>query len=167
MKIRAGTISFSKNKAKSIYCREMEIWRQLNVLDDISCNNFHSYEIDLVLKEFNKVKTEIQSLYDKKGLAAIFRSKCRWIETGERPTKYFFNLEKRNYMKKIITELRMEDETIAKNETLIGLDAIENYFNKTFICQQTAQHRIITMNIFRICLSPGFLMKSEIIWKVF
>jgi len=135
MEIRAATISFSKNKAKSIYCREMEIRHQLNVLGDISCNNFHSHEIDLVLKEFNNVKTELQSIYDKKGLAAIFRSKCRWIEMGERPTKYFFNLEKRNYIKKTITELRMEDETIAKNETLIGLDAIENYFNKTFICQ--------------------------------
>ena len=46
---------------------------------------------------------------------------------GERPTKYFFNLEKRNYIKKTITELRMKDETVIKNETQI-LDAIENYF---------------------------------------
>ena len=30
----------------------MEIRRQLDVLDDIICNNFHSSEIDLVLKEF-------------------------------------------------------------------------------------------------------------------
>ena len=50
---------------------------------------------------------------------------------GERPTKYFFNLEKRNYIKKTITELRMEDETIIKNEAQI-LDAIENYFNNLY-----------------------------------
>ena len=24
----------------------------------------------------------------------MFRAKCRWIENGERPTKFFFNLEK-------------------------------------------------------------------------
>ena len=30
-----------------------------------------------------------------------FGAKCRWIENGERPTKYFFNLEKRNYNKKL------------------------------------------------------------------
>ena len=128
MEIRAATISFSKKIAKSAYCREMEIRRQLDVLDDIICNNFHSSEIDLVLKEFDNPKTELQSIYDKKGMAAIFSSKCRWIEKGERPTKYFFNLEKKNYIKKTITELRMEDETIIKNETQI-LDAIENYFN--------------------------------------
>ena len=51
---------------------------------------------------------------------------------GERPTKYFFNLEKRNYIKKTITELRMEDETTIKDETQI-LDAIENYFNNLYM----------------------------------
>ena len=98
MEIRAATISFSKKIATSTHCREMEIRRQLDVLDDIICNNFYSSEIDLVLKEFNNLKSELQSIYDKKGMAAIFRSKCRWIEMGERPTKYFFNLEKRNYI---------------------------------------------------------------------
>ena len=132
MEIRAATISFSKDIAKSTYRREMEIRRQLDVLDDIICNNFHFSEIDLVLKEFDNLKTELQSIYDKKGMAAIFRSKCRWIEMGERPTKYFFNLEKRNYIKKAITELQMEDETTIKDETQI-LDAIENYFNNLYM----------------------------------
>ena len=49
MEIRAATISFSKNIAKSTHCREMEISRQLDVLDDIICNNFHSSENDLYL----------------------------------------------------------------------------------------------------------------------
>ena len=132
MEIRAATISFSKSKAKSTFRRVMEIRRQLDVLDDIICNNFYSSEIDLVLKEFDNLKTELQSIYDKKGMAAIFRSKCRWIEMGERPTKYFVNLEKRNYIKKTITELRMEDETVIKKETQI-LDAIENYFSNLYL----------------------------------
>jgi len=38
---------------------------------------------------------------------------------GERPTKYFFNLEKQKYIRKTMTELRMEGETIIKNETEI------------------------------------------------
>ena len=53
------------------------------------------------------------------------------MENGERPTKYFFNLERRNYNKKTIYELRMENETIIKNETQV-LDAIENYFNNLY-----------------------------------
>ena len=101
------------------------------MLDDFICNNFHSPDIELILNEFHDFKTELQTLYTKKGNAAIFRSKCRWVEKDERPTKNFFNLERRNYNKKILSELRMEDETIIKNETQV-LDVIENYFNDLY-----------------------------------
>ena len=126
MEIRATTISFSKDLAKSSNCREMEISRRLEALDELICNNFHAPDIDQVLNEFDDLKTQLQTIYTKKGNAAIFRSKCRWVEKGERPTKYFFNLERRNYNKKTISELRTENEMIIKNETQV-LDAIEKY----------------------------------------
>ena len=61
----------------------------------------------------------------------MFRAKCRWVEQGERPTKYFFNLEKTNYNKKTIWELRLEDETTTTNDKLI-LDQIEAYFRDLY-----------------------------------
>ena len=39
-------------------------------------------------------------MYGANGKGAIFKSKARCIEKGEKPTKYFLNLEKRNYEKK-------------------------------------------------------------------
>ena len=57
----------------------------------------------------------------------MFRAKCRWIENGERPTKYFFNLEKSNYNKNTISELRLQEDSITRNETVI-LEQIENYY---------------------------------------
>ena len=95
MEIRAATISFSKTLAKSTNCREMEITRRLTALDEFIYNNFHAPDINQVLNEFDDLKTELQTIYTKKGNAAIFRSRCRWVENGERPTKYFFNLEKK------------------------------------------------------------------------
>ena len=57
----------------------------------------------------------------------MFRAKCRWVENGERPTKYFFNLEKRNYNKNTIAELRLQDDSITNDEKLI-LNHIEAYY---------------------------------------
>ena len=125
MEIRTATISFSRKLSKTTNSRAMAIQCQIDVLHDVICNNFHSPDIDQVLKEFDDLKTELQTIYSKKGEAAMFRSKCRWVE------KYFFNLEKRNYNKKTISELRGEDETIIKNETQI-LDDIENYYNNLY-----------------------------------
>ena len=49
---------------------------------------------------------------EAKGKGAIFRSKIRWIEKGEKPTRYFFNLEKRNYHKKIVSQLYNGEEEL-------------------------------------------------------
>ena len=45
-------------------------------------------------------KNELNSLYELKGKEAIFRSKVKWIDQGRKPIKYFFNLEKKNYVTK-------------------------------------------------------------------
>ena len=36
----------------------------------------------------------------------MLRSRARWVEHGEKSTKYFLNLEKRNYNNKVITKLK-------------------------------------------------------------
>ena len=95
------------------------------------CDNFNSPDIARILKEYEDLKTELQSIYEEKGRAASFQSKCRWVEKGERPTKYFFNLEKRSYNRKTITELQIEGETTTNNESQI-LEAIEKYYNELY-----------------------------------
>jgi len=135
--IREATISFSKNLTQSTNFREMEITRRIQTLDELICNNFHAPDIDQVLNKFDDLKT----IYTKKGNAAIFRSKCRWVENGERPTKYFFNLERRNFDKKATSELRVENEMIIKSKTQV-LDAIEKYLKGLYKSASSATRAI-------------------------
>jgi len=60
----------------------------------------------------------------------MFRAKCRWVENRERPTKYFFNLEKSNYNKKTISELRLQDDSTTKKNKKVILDQIETLYYK-------------------------------------
>ena len=143
----------------------MEITRRLQALDEFICNNFHAPDIDQVLNEFDDLKTEVQTIYTKKGNVAISRSKCRWVEKGERSTKYFFNLERRNYNKRTISELRMENEMIIKNETQV-LDAIESIL-RIYTHQQVAQHKRNTIALFRNSAFLSFLTMSEMNLKEF
>ena len=73
----------------------------------------------------------LKAIYEEKGKQAMFRAKCRWVEIRERPTKYFFNLEKRNYNKKTISELRLQDETTTNNEIVI-LHQIETFYKNLY-----------------------------------
>ena len=59
--------------------------------------------------EYEAAKEELKKIYVQKGKEAIFRSKVKWLEQGEKPTKYFFNLEKTNYEKKLLREVKLEN----------------------------------------------------------
>ena len=136
MEIRSATISYSKSKSKSIRNREQDIIQKLDLLDDAICNNFSSPDIAGVLQEYDQLKAELKLIYEEKGKQAMFRAKCRWVENGERPTKYFFNLEKRNYNKKTISELRLQDESTTNNANVI-LDQIENFYKNLYASEAT------------------------------
>ena len=52
IEIRAATIAYSKKKAKATTNRELEITRQLEILDCNICDNFNYPDIARILKEF-------------------------------------------------------------------------------------------------------------------
>ena len=107
MEIRSETIRYSKGKSKQSKMRESIIQSRIEELDSKICN-----EVCLeqnILLEYEKLKKELQEIYEEKGRGAIFRSKARWIENGEKPTKFFFNLERRNYEKKIVSQLQIRE----------------------------------------------------------
>ena len=60
------------------------------------------YEVKLKLEQISMHKTE----------GAMTRGKARWCEQGERSTRYFFNLEKRNCCNNYITKLKAENRTL-------------------------------------------------------
>lgn len=107
MEIRSATISYSKSKSNKLETVEQDIIRKLDLLDSTICNDFSCPDIDDTLQEYDNLKSELKSIYEEKGKQAMLRAKGRWVENGERPTKYFFNLEKRNYNKKTVSELRL------------------------------------------------------------
>ena len=131
MEIRTVTISFAKGKAQTIKKRETVIKEQLDELDKKICNSQNLDNINDTLKQYDDLKKELQQHYDNKGKAAIFRSKCRWVEEGEKATKYFFNLEKRNYNRKTINEIKLDNEETTTDEKQI-LSMIKMYYDDLY-----------------------------------
>ena len=78
MEIRSITIAFTKAKSKLTNKRELEVKQQLDILNAKICDSSDLYNIDLELKQYDDLRKELQTLYERKGKAAMFRSKCRW-----------------------------------------------------------------------------------------
>ena len=64
-----------------------------------------TYDVSFNLNN-NMEKRDLENIYDYRAKGAMLRSKARYVEDGEKNSSYFLNLEKRNYMKKCIHELK-------------------------------------------------------------
>lgn len=140
MEIRSMTIAYSKKKSFNLRNHEIAIQRKLDKLDAEICNN-RSLDDD-ILMEHQNLKKELAEIYQVKGKEAMFRSRIRWIENGEKPTKYFFNLEKRNCEKKIITQLKTINGEMISDVRKVNED-IKSYY-KNFLTSRIPQGESLT-----------------------
>jgi hypothetical protein len=92
MEIRASTICYSKSKAIENRNNIKEIMQKLTTLE----KSMSDTPTDEQLEQCNLYKSEIEAYNNEKAAGIILRSKADWAELGERNTKYFLNLEKRN-----------------------------------------------------------------------
>ena len=99
MKIRSKTISYAAMKKRLDERKEKDLE-----------NSIQSLEAKIVLNEnekrkLEKDKQELVAIRDKRMEGVLLRLRARWIVDGEKITKYFCGLEKRNYISKQMTKL--------------------------------------------------------------
>ena len=134
MEIRSITISYTKYKGKQCRNRVTELQNHLEALKIIINNSHNEEQLSAEIREYDNLKTELQRIYEAKGKGAILRSKARWVEQGEKPLKYFFNLEKSNFNRKVITEIKREDgKTIVEEHEI--LKEIESFYGELYASQ--------------------------------
>ena len=118
--IKANVAKEAKNFCKKEKTEKKLIMSQLlEAIDDIEWR-----EDDLTEQEENillQSKAELETLTDEYAKQTIFRSKVRWIEQGEKSTKYFFNLEKSRYNAKTCQVLLHESEMISDDTKILEL----------------------------------------------
>ena len=66
MEIRQNTISYAKRKAKNMFLREDELQKRIEELDQIICNSNDLQNIEDALNEYDALKTEVNTIYEKK-----------------------------------------------------------------------------------------------------
>ena len=106
--IKNFTIDFSKSKSKQEKIHETNLLNKLKQLEsNLTENNLEEYEM---------VKAELVAIDNEKTETLIFKSKVRWHEHGEKSSKYFLNLEKRNNARKSVNKLIDDKGNIITNQ---------------------------------------------------
>ena len=120
--IRKFCISFSKRLTKEKKEKVKDLENELIELDrklknEVENQRYHEIKNDLLLAERENTK----------GL--IVRSRTQWYEEGEKSTKYFFDLERANAIKKHVRKLRLDNNTEITDPSQI-LDEQKRFYQK-------------------------------------
>ena len=118
IKVKEYTQRFCRKKSvteKNIRSILEERLRSLEIKIDV---NVHNAELE---NDYSKVKTKLEKIYQAEAKGAGIRARVKWIEQGERSTKYFLGLEKNCVRKKEIKQLKSQNgkRTIRKQEEII------------------------------------------------
>ena len=127
LNIRTMTIPYSSKKKKDRKTREYDLEKQIKTIQNLLGEN-HNAILEEILHELMTELEELREVY-MKGL--LLRAKANWVENGEKPTKYFLNLEKRNYVNKNITKLISQQDQILSNQQEILIE-VKNYFSNLY-----------------------------------
>ena len=80
--IRKFTISFPKNKTKSMRGKKLNLGKKLKLLEGkLNCNEAKD--------EYNVCKENLNVIYYEIVNDIKFRSSCNWYELGEKSNKFF------------------------------------------------------------------------------
>ena len=78
-------------------------------------------------QKYIKTKLDLEVAWEHETKGAMIRSKERWIQEGEKSTKYFLNLEKRNVVNKTITSLKTNDGNVITNQEELLKEQVTYY----------------------------------------
>ena len=141
--IRKHSILFCKELAKSKRDKENKLSNKYEELSKI----FQDNPCEETKIAMERTKIELENLYDEKVNGIITRARARWHEHGETNSKYFFNLEKRNHIRKHIRTLHVSG-VITTDPFKIG-EAQADYYKKLYKSRETDLNALESKQFFK------------------
>ena len=162
-KIRGLTVSYASYKSKECQLREQLLLKQLQDLK-VKVSETPAPEY---LNQYTEIKSELEEFYKEKAKASMIRARADFIENHEKNTKYFLNMEKRNYSVKCIKCLKTpfcqitEEEKILQEEKRF-YEKLYSENDKDINCRQAEKSFLDTVEIPKISCDQKMLCDQEI-----
>ena len=121
LEIRSVSISFSSALKKKENEKERELINQIKILEDQFCNDDQD--------KISELNQELKEIRNKRLQGTLIRSRARWVEEGEKASKYFCNLENRNFVSKRMSSLINNEGIEVKDPNLIRNEVFQFYSN--------------------------------------
>ena len=125
MEIRKISITYSSKLKRERENNEKNLVQRIETMEkDLVDMNKSDVE------NLEKLKNSLETIRQSKMKGIILRSKVQWVEEGEKPTKYFASLERKNYTCKLINKLNVDNNIIEAPDKI--LQEVEKYYKNLY-----------------------------------
>ena len=155
---------YSQDCAKALRRKEnvykMNLYKLLSSLQNHMITS-NEPDTNMLSDNVSRVKRELDSFETKQVKGTIFRCKGNYLKHGEVSSKYFFNLEKRNFISKTMYVMRREDGTLTKDYREI-LTAQHDFYSKLYTRDDTVKFQLNNQIGIRLSAEQQTVMDSPI-----
>ena len=117
-KIRGKIMTYASKKKRQQDGREKLLITQI----EQDTQNMHGHLMDTDwMNSFKNKQDELEELREYRLKGALIRARWQQLSEGEKPTKYFLNLENRNFVSKHIRELKIGNKNISKPNEILNV----------------------------------------------
>jgi len=135
MKYKIRNLAISMGKSIVSVKRQKEYIVTKEIMRLSSKDNLNMQE----LIDLSSLQVQLDNIYQEKAEGAFIRSRYKWLENGEKNTRYFFNLEKRN------------GELTSINKLLINNTVTENG-------KKILYHSLLLTVLYKVCILPALCL---------
>ena len=136
LNVRGESLRYSANKAKARKNKLNALEKKLAYHMDFDTPDFL---LDDNHDQIKTIQKDIDDLLTYQTKGDMLRAKCTWLESGEKTTKYFLNLERNKAKSRVIRALKDTDGDIIDNPNSINKE-IEKYYRKLFTKKHKEQN---------------------------
>ena len=159
--LKSENANVSKEYAQTKRGQEKEHKFQLTrLLSEMQNEMLHNGSETLV-NNMEKVKMEIASFEKQDTQRAIFRCRRQWSLQGERPSKYFFNLEKRNYLNKSMYVVQKLNGELTKDYREI-LNEQKSFYEELYHYNPDIKFMLTNNNGAQLCEEERIMFEEHI-----
>lgn len=130
MIIRGNTIKYSSIKKKEMIKEEKNLEQEIKIMECEINNDFVNSDLELIQTLAQKQERLVE-IRKNKIEGVMLRSKARYEDLGEKPTKYFLNLENRHFTNKVMNKL-IDDDDSHYTDTKDILNCQKRFYQKLY-----------------------------------
>ena len=145
-RIRQYSIKYSKAAAERRRKRRLELESKVKELEaHVTAESSTQF-----MQDYEAAKSELEGIYNYITEGIIPRSRAMWYELGEKPTKYFLTLEKRQKSKSSIKKLIVSNREIVGqkdvNKIILGFYS-DSFRRKSILSVQQCKYFLDALDI--------------------